>query len=261
MIDKIGCLLSRNRWRATLSLAAVFLIVTISAFVASKKDDPDELKMPANVHYAFNYYPKYNYADCIFRVSIKEKHGIGNDSTSRIKNLFGYYVFANEPETGAFGFSSEAHSGEYIAEFEFMDKCEEAPHIIDSGLKAAQHEVDFEYTFISKSKSISNASAKNSTFWLDSPNYDPDYWGLRKSVSGSCDPADWLRLARLEAAKNNTEHINLGYIHASYARELSASNTEVRDFINQLSDRISESNKVLARKIVTRAYETSTCDK
>jgi hypothetical protein len=249
-------MLCRNRWRAILLLAIVSGIAGTLFFITSKKMDTDELKMSANVFYTFQFYPKYNHADCVFEISIPEK-----DYTFKIMDAFGYYLLTNEPEAAVYNYHGESNAGDFLIELEFMDKCDEAPRIIKAALKAAQRDVAFDFSFVTDRKPQLVTSTGDFSFWLDSPNYDPDYWALHKSVYGSCNAADWIRLARVELSSVREDSLNLGYMHASYAQKLSASNDEAQDLLDEISDRVSESNKVLTKKIVAHAFKKSSCIK
>ncbi|WNJ99816.1 hypothetical protein L2D14_18400 [Thalassospiraceae bacterium LMO-JJ14] len=259
MIDRVREFFGKHRWRAIISLAT---IATVSAtiFIAPPNEvDPNDLKLAANVHFAFRFYPKYNYADCVFEARIRDKRDAKTQDKIRISHIFKQYILANEPETGAFGFSIGAGSAERIAKFEFWDKCDEAPDIIERGLQAAQRVARFEYSLVNDPKIQQASPDELPGVWLDSADYDPEYWALRKDVTNSCNPADWLKLARVELTKNELGFIHLSYLHASYASRLDTSNTEAQAFLSKMSDRVTEPNKILAEKIVPRAIEESSC--
>lgn len=260
MIDWLRQFFGKNRRRVIISLVTVTAACVALLYTPPKEVDPNDLKLAANVHFAFRFYPMYNHAECVFEARITDKRDAKTKDTVRISDIFIQYILANKPETGAFDFSSGAGSMGYTAEITFMDKCDEAPGIIERGLQAAQRVARFEYSLVNDPKIQQASPDEIPGVWLDSADYDPDYWALRKDVANSCNPADWLKLARVELAKNELGFIHLSYLHASYALKLSASIKEAQGFLSEVSDRITERDKVLAEKIVQRAIEESSCD-
>lgn len=260
MIDRLRPFLGKNRWWVILSLTTICAGGIVLFMFASKEADPSELKMRANVHYLFRYYPRFKYEDCVARVFIKETGASDGDYFFNITETFGHFLFTHEPEAAAYSYRGEPRGDQYLVEFEFLDKCDKVQRIVERGLHIAQSDIEFEFSFAPdhRLELVKRGDGQNS--WLDSPGYDATYWSLREEVARSCNPADWLRLAHYELEKNEPKFIYLSYLHASYASHLNTSNMETTTFLSKMSDRVTEPNRRLAEKIVPRAIEESSCD-
>jgi len=193
------------KFRILIAVIAVVLVLSaiiVRNFFTSNDDGPlysDE----RNRYIALEFYPKYNAIDCTVSFDVHLK-GPSVQFAALVQDSFQHYVSYHEPRVGtmlveylAIRRNSEMPRKKDTAPFEliFSDQCNRKDEIFDA---MVAYTVERHGGAIGIER-LPNAKPelKPLRFWLDSPDYEPDYWPIyNRALRG--DGGAFLELLRFE---------------------------------------------------------------
>lgn len=145
------------------------------------------LDMTANEHYfILHFIPRFKQTDCMVRLKYSFSGAAKNSSQFHLDLGFRHYFSENEPS--AFFYSQHALEAgqEGIVYYIFIDSCPRRFEMLHNAARFVESK-DPHYTIIVDDKPVTKWPTESNDigFWIDSPQYDPEYWRLfKKALQG-----------------------------------------------------------------------------
>lgn len=188
---------------------------------------------------------------------VKIEEAPGNDPNVSPMYSFGQYLYEEVPEAALYSFGSTETRGLYY--FEFADLCDRGEEIITAGLYYAQKHVDFVFLILPRSEWPEYTFQNKGRFWVDAPDYQPDYWAIRKKAYKACDSSDWERVASYDTQFDPFTAKMYGYFYASYALRLNPKSITAAALKKKFAYRLPAETIASAERILDYAYTRSEC--
>ena len=159
---------------------------------------------PAVIHYLFNFVPRYRVADCAVRWKYEMEAGSWFDLGSARREVFGRYLLIHAPKMAEYSIDlgpREPHvegRGQMFHDiFVFSDECERRFDVVEAmvGEFLAEYP-EIIHSHVSRTPVPEEEVKGLNGRWIDTSDYDPQYWSIRAAASRDCDAAKWVEVAQ-----------------------------------------------------------------
>jgi len=190
---------------------------------------PNTLK--ADVFFAFNFLPQFKYEECSALVSISEH------ATNDYFEHLHHYLMTFEPRAIYVG--SGSFVGQKASQYEilFANECHRQTDILKNARDSFLRNFPNLVVEISPNPYPAKIDHKTGPFWIDSIDYDPEHWRLKRLAMGTCNPNRWQALATyLEHIQNesNSNQIMSVYLYLLTAKALGNNSQTLAEKINRV---------------------------
>lgn len=213
----------------------------------------------ATAHHLFAYYPKHEYADCVYVIRISSGAHDESDPFGHIMDRFSAYLFDEAPQNAGWSFQGYPDGTSTVVRFEFADGCDIATSVIRTGFAKISEDISFDYTVLPDDSARPYYRPTPKDGWLDSEAYDPRYWAIRKAAYGSCNHDDWLNLARLDLQRGN-DFAYQAYVYAQFGLILSPNHARGLQLVDRTGPLLSPKNRASAIRVADIAFAASGCN-
>lgn len=220
--------------------------------------DPSQVDpLPAAVHHHFHLQPAHQLADCLVRLEFDATAGPEGGMTATKAVLA--FLAQHQPQAAAAAIVAEDPVSLLVA---LPADCQRRTQILEAAVTAVsrQHQGLRVSPYRHGEPPV---QMPDQALWLDHPNFDEAYWGLRRCAAESCDIGLWMRLGRRhEREDSQPQAKGIAYLYYHLAARLDPNGDQgARAHMarSDLAPLISETNREWAGRLVDRYLSTGNC--